>query len=86
MTHSYTHYTFKKGDPKACCMRCGSIWNISRIRKQWNGLRVCPECFEHRNAQDFVKGVRDPQQIRGGAVPPAADIFVEPTAQKASDL
>ncbi len=42
----------------AVCDRCGFTFKSSQIKLQWNGLRVCPEDFERRNAQDFVRAVR----------------------------
>lgn len=67
-------------------MVCGFDFNRSALRKNWRGMWVCAEDFEVRNAQDYVRGVPDRQKVRGGAVPEPADVFVEPTAQKASDL
>ncbi len=70
-----TYYHFKKHDPRATCQICGFDFNRSALRKNWRGLWVCPQDWEPRNEADFVRGVKDKQQIRGGAVPPAADIF-----------
>lgn len=70
-----SHYHFKKRDPRATCQICGFDFNRSQLRKNWRGLWVCPQDYEVRNAQDFVRGVKDPQKVRGGAVPPAADTF-----------
>lgn len=35
----------------------------------WNGLVVGPECYELRNAQDFVRGRKDEQSVREDARP-----------------
>lgn len=80
-------YRFRPGDPPGICMRCGAKRHVSELRKQWNNLRVCFDtCWEARNAQDFVRGVRDPQMVRGGAVPEPADVFKEPASTQPSDL
>lgn len=70
-----SYYHFKKHDPRSTCQICGFDFNRSQLRKNWRGLWVCPQDYEPRNAQDFVRGVKDPQKVRGGAVPPAADTF-----------
>ena len=41
------------------CQRCGFAVRSFDLRQEWNGLRVCSDCWEARNAQDFVKGVKD---------------------------
>jgi hypothetical protein len=33
------------------------------MRTQWDGLRVCKDCFEVRQPQDFVRGVKDEQSV-----------------------
>lgn len=81
-----SRYHFRPHDPRATCQICGSDFNRSALRKNWRGLWVCSEDFELRNAQEFVRGVPDPQKVPGGAVPPAADIFVDPASIHASDL
>lgn len=55
--------TYFKGQWKAVCQRCGLDKLSSEIRKEWTGLRVCKECFDVRNPQDFVRGVRDDQTV-----------------------
>jgi hypothetical protein len=43
------------------------------MRTQWDGLRVCKDCFEVRQPQDFVRGVKDNQSV------PIARPDTEPT-------
>ena len=31
--------------------------------KEWNGLRVCKDCFETRHPQEFVRGKQDDQSV-----------------------
>lgn len=80
-----SYYHFIKHDPRATCQICGFDFNRSQLRKNWRGLWVCAEDYEARNAQDFVRGVRDPQKVRGGAVPPAADVFTTSYLNRETD-
>jgi hypothetical protein len=47
------------GDWNAACFRCGAKRKASEMRKQWQGYYVCPEHWEPRHPQDFVRGVVD---------------------------
>jgi ribosome-binding protein aMBF1 (putative translation factor) len=49
------------GTWKATCDRCGENHRNTQLRLEWTGLRVCRECFEVRNAQDFLRGKEDRQ-------------------------
>jgi hypothetical protein len=40
-------------------MRCGAKYKANELRKEWNGLIVCPTCFETRQPQDLIKGRPD---------------------------
>jgi len=51
--------TLVLGDYNAQCYRCGGKRKASQMRKQWQGYWVCPEHWEPRHPQDFVKGVAD---------------------------
>lgn len=51
------------GDWNAICDRCGFKYKASDLKKEWTGLRVCGACFDERHPQDFVKGVKDTQQV-----------------------
>ena len=53
--------SFELGTYKAQCDRCGFEFKARQLRKEWNGLRVCGDCFEHRHPQDFVRGKPDRQ-------------------------
>lgn len=35
----------------AICDRCGFRYKYTEIREEWNGSRVCPECFETKHPQ-----------------------------------
>jgi hypothetical protein len=53
----------KHGDYNAICDQCGFKWKASKLRVQWNNLFTCPDCFEPRNPQDFVKGIADDMRV-----------------------
>ena len=33
------------------CDRCGQQYKYLQLRKEWTGLKVCPECFEPKAPQ-----------------------------------
>lgn len=45
----------------AICDRCGYEYGYLELREEWNGLRVCPECFEDKHPQ------LDPPRVRADA-------------------
>ena len=47
------------GDYNAQCYRCGMKRKASEMKKQWQGYYVCPEHWEQRQPQDFVKAIPD---------------------------
>lgn len=81
-------YVFRPGRAQIAviCQRCGFKRHVSELRMEWTGLRVCKECWEARNVQEFVRGVPDKQQVPGGALPEPADVFIDPASVHASDL
>lgn len=63
------------GGWNAICFMCGRKRKASTLRKQWQGYWVCPEHWEPRQTQDFVKGVVDAMSVPW-AQPPQEDIFI----------
>ena len=53
----------KLGEYNMICDRCGFKYKSSEIRKEWDGLMVCGKCWEPRQPQDFVRGVKDDQHV-----------------------
>jgi hypothetical protein len=53
------------GDYNAICDRCGSKFKFSQLKLEWDGLYVCTAngCWEPRQPQDYVKGVRDDMSV-----------------------
>ncbi len=49
------------GGYNALCFECGRKRKASTLVKNWKGYWVCPDHWEPREAQDFVKGVKDLQ-------------------------
>lgn len=54
---------FSHGNWNAICDICGQKYKGTELKMQWNNLFTCPTCFEPRNPQDFVKGVRDDMRV-----------------------
>ena len=49
------------GDWNVVCFECGNKRKASQMRKHWQGYYVCPEHWEGRHPQDFVRAVQDIQ-------------------------
>jgi len=47
------------GSWNACCDQCGRKRKGDDLVKTWNGLWVCPEHWEPRHPQDFVRAVKE---------------------------
>jgi len=47
------------GDWNAACWQCGRKRKASTLIKHWQGYWVCPEHWEQRQPQDFVRSVPD---------------------------
>jgi hypothetical protein len=55
----------RNGDWNAICDSCGHKYKFSQLKLRWDGLYVCTAngCFENRQPQDYVKGVRDDMAV-----------------------
>lgn len=62
------------GDWNAVCYQCGRKRKASTMKKHWQGYYVCPEHWEPRQTQDFVRSVPD-IQTPPWAQPMPADTF-----------
>jgi len=60
---SYNKHTsnpdYKSGDNWLTCDVCGMDIYASDSKKSWDGLIVCPEDWEMRHPQDFVRARKD---------------------------
>lgn len=63
------------GDWNAVCFECGRKRKASYMKKHWQGYWVCPEHWEARQPQDFVRAV--PDIIQPPWVQPPEDTFVQ---------
>jgi len=52
---------FAMGDHNAICYECGRKRKASTMVRHWTGYWVCPQHWEPRQPQDFVRNVLDNQ-------------------------
>jgi len=50
---------YDEGNNWVVCDRCGMDMYASEARHTWDGLLVCPEDYEPRHDQDFVRSRKD---------------------------
>ena len=50
---------FKSGSWNLTCDRCSKKIKAEEAKIDWQGFVVCPDDFEHRHPQDFVKAKTD---------------------------
>jgi hypothetical protein len=70
---------FKRGSWNAWCQRCGAKYKSEDLCEEWDGLKVCHDCWELRHPQDLVQGILDEQAVPW-ASPELADTFVNNAA------
>jgi len=50
---------------KAMCDRCGFEYEYTQLKKEWNGLKTCPTCFEPKHPQlEPLLNFLEPQALR----------------------
>lgn len=62
------------GDWNAVCYQCGRKRKASTMLENWQGFFVCPEHWEPRQSQDFVRSIPD-NQTPPWVQPMPADLF-----------
>lgn len=62
------------GDWNTVCYECGRKRKASELRKHWQGYYVCPEHWEARQPQDFVRAIPD-NQLPPWVQPMPGDLF-----------
>lgn len=67
----------------AICDRCGFRTKYTKIREEWNGSRVCPECYETKHPQLESPKVRADAEALRDARPDITETPVS-TADKAA--
>lgn len=64
---------YKSGDYNAVCSMCGGKFKAGELRKHWQGMYRCAECWEPRQPQDFVKA--PPPETPPPWIQPPNDVF-----------
>jgi len=54
---------YSSGDWNSTCYECGRKMKASQMKRHWQGYYVCPEHWEPRHPQDFVRAVPDNQPV-----------------------
>ncbi len=54
-------HNYEQGGWNAVCFECGRKRKASRLKRHWQGYYVCPEHWEPRQPQDFVRAKADIQ-------------------------
>ena len=69
----------RNGTYNGICDRCGSKFKFSDLKLEWDGLYVCTAngCWEARQPQDYVKGVRDDMSVPVSR-PQQPNVFLAP--------
>ena len=68
---------YVKGEFNAICDVCAQKYKSSLMRKRWDGLMVCPNDWEPRHPQDFLRAVPDRQAVPWSR-PQTPDVFTGP--------
>lgn len=66
---------FLPGNWNAICDVCAQKYKAGEMRKRWDGLMVCPNDWEPRHPQDFLRAVPDRQAVPWNR-PQTPDVFV----------
>ena len=49
---------------RALCDRCGFEYKLLELREEWNGLKVCKECYEPKHPQlEPLTATADPEAL-----------------------
>lgn len=67
------HY-YEEGGWNTVCYECGRKRKASQLKRHWQGYYVCPEHWEPRQPQDFVRAQAD-IQTPPWVQPMPADVF-----------
>lgn len=63
---------------KAVCQRCDFKYDLRSLRKEWTGLRVCPDCWDRRPENLRVPPVKPEGKVKRGASPELDPVFTVP--------
>ena len=49
---------------KCLCDRCAFEYKLSELREEWNGAKVCPDCYEPKHPQlEPLTATADPEAL-----------------------
>ena len=49
---------------KGLCDRCAFEYKLSELREEWNGSKVCPDCYEPKHPQlEPLTATADPEAL-----------------------
>ena len=65
---------FISGEWNLICDVCSIKYKAGKAKHRWDGFIVCPNCYEQRHPQDFVRSRQD--KITVPYIRPPADIFI----------
>lgn len=54
---------YKTGSWNAICDVCGEKHKADKLLTRWDGLKVCPPCWEIRHPQDFIKPIKERNSV-----------------------
>lgn len=63
------------GEWNVVCQRCGLKYKSSMLKKEWDGLMVCEQCWEPKHPQLMIK-VPEEKIAPPWKSPEATDVFV----------
>lgn len=66
---------YSPGEWNFICDVCAQKHKSGIARQRWDGMMVCPGCFEHRHPQDFLRSKTD--RISVPWTRPIKDIFTD---------
>ena len=66
--------TYISGQWNLICDVCSIKYKASKAKQRWDGFIVCPNCYEQRHPQDFVKSRQD--KITVPYIRPPVDTFI----------
>ncbi len=50
---------YKSGQWNLICDVCSIKYKAKKAKQRWDGFIVCPNCYEQRHPQDFVRTKQD---------------------------
>lgn len=64
------------GNWNALCDSCGRKFKALDLKKRWDGLMVCPEDWEMRHPQDFLRVQKEKINVEFSRPYPAQDDYI----------